>query len=221
MRRILFLLCVLAVAFQSQASRPSYRTSESLAHFTWGIEAGGAIDMTSHDMSTVDINAYFGYRNSWINMLGLGASINMMVDNSSRAFPVYFMFQSSFRQKPSLAFFDFRTGVSFNNTQYDKQQTDFYLSRRRLQSGPRQKLQVVSDAQLCLQWIQIISARRPPREYQRSQHGVSAHRHQFLSSIQHIYSQHYDKSQDNKHQSSSHAFLCHGTFRRYGREGKS
>lgn len=128
MRRILFLLCVMAVAFQSQASRPSYRTSESLAHFNWGIEAGGGIDMTSHDMSTVDINAYFGYRNSWINVLGFGASINMMVDNSSRAFPVYFMFQSSFRQQPSLAFFDFRTGVSFNNTQYDKQQTDFYIS---------------------------------------------------------------------------------------------
>lgn len=128
MKHILILLCLIAVTLSSRAERPSFKSSDSLSNFSWGIEAGGGIDMTSHDMSTIDINAYFGYRNSWIDVLGAGASINMMVNNSSRAFPVYVIFQSSFRSVPSLAFFDFRGGVAFNNTQYDRQNADFYIS---------------------------------------------------------------------------------------------
>lgn len=97
-------------------------------HFVWGAETGGAIDMTSNDMSAINLEAFFGYRNSWIDALGVGASVNMMVSNSVRSFPVYLMFRTGFRKSPTLLFMDLRGGCVFNNVTNSNQQTRLYLS---------------------------------------------------------------------------------------------
>lgn len=98
------------------------------SHFAWGAEAGGSIDMTSNDMSTLNLNAMFGYRNSLFQMLGVGAGIQVMVDNSCRAFPIFAVMRTSFRTAPSLCFFDLRAGCAVNNVNDDSSQTRLYVS---------------------------------------------------------------------------------------------
>lgn len=127
MKKSAILLLIFLNAFCLSAAEPD-QVKSNWNHFTWGAEIGGGIDMTSNDMSTVNLDAYFGYRNSWIQMLGVGAEVNMMVSNSVRAFPVYAMFRTSFCKKPKLLFMDLRGGVVFNNVTYGSQQTRLYLS---------------------------------------------------------------------------------------------
>lgn len=98
------------------------------SHFAWGTEVGGAIDLTSHDLSSVNLGAYFGYRNSWLQFIGIGAEVNMMVNNSVRSFPVYAMLRTSFSKKPKLLFLNLRGGVVFNNITASQQQAGAYLS---------------------------------------------------------------------------------------------
>lgn len=97
-------------------------------HFVWGAEVGGSIDLTSNNLSSVNLDAFFGYKNSWIKALGVGASVNMMVNNSVRSFPIYAMIRTDFSSKPKLVFMDLRGGIAFNNLSYSTQQTSLYLS---------------------------------------------------------------------------------------------
>lgn len=97
-------------------------------HFVWGAEVGGAIDLTSNDMSTANLSAYLGYRNSWLDIIGIGAEVDMMVSNGVRAFPVYALMRTSFSSKPQLLFFDLRAGVAFNNINNAGEQNRLYLS---------------------------------------------------------------------------------------------
>lgn len=98
------------------------------SHFVWGAEVGGGIDLTSNDLSSVNLDAYLGYRNSWIEVLGIGAEVNMMLSNSVRAFPVYGIFRTGFRRSPTILFMDLRAGVVFNNITNSQQQTSAYVS---------------------------------------------------------------------------------------------
>lgn len=97
-------------------------------HFVWGAEVGGAIDLTSNDMSSANLSAYFGYRNSFFQVLGIGAEVDMMVSNGVRAFPVYAIVRTSFASQPQLLFFDMRGGVVFNNINNAQEQNRLYLS---------------------------------------------------------------------------------------------
>ncbi|MCM1110898.1 MAG: hypothetical protein NC336_06820 [Clostridium sp.] len=110
-----------SAASASDAVRPA-------GAFAWGAEVGGGIDMTSNDLSTVNIDAFFGYRNRWLRMAGIGAGINMMVNDSYRCFPVYATFQINFRRRPSVVYLDLRAGCVFNNLGGNRQQTSFYGS---------------------------------------------------------------------------------------------
>lgn len=128
MRKLFLILSLvlsinIAVAAEKQAKEVS-----GWNHFAWGAEIGGGIDMTSNDLSTVNLDAFFGYRNSWIDVVGVGAEVNMMLSNSVRAFPVYAIFRTSFTRRPSLLFMDLRGGVVFNNLTASHQQTRLYLS---------------------------------------------------------------------------------------------
>lgn len=124
--RNIILIILLAVFCGMQAR------AEELYHnnhkFTWGAELGGSIDMTGNDQSTIDIDAYFGYSNSFVKLLGVGANINMMVSDSNRSFPVYAIFRTNFRKTPSLLFMDLRGGVSVNCIGDTKTQSGLYLS---------------------------------------------------------------------------------------------
>lgn len=98
------------------------------SHFTWGADVGSSVDMTGNDMSSIDINAYFGYKSRFVRFAGIGAGINMMIGNGSSAYPVYAMFRSGFSNRPTLCFLDLRAGCSFNNIFDFRSQTDFYGS---------------------------------------------------------------------------------------------
>lgn len=121
-KAIALLLVIMAaiVPCTIQAQTPS--------HFVWGADLGGGIDLSSHDMSTLNLDAYFGYRGGIVDALGVGAAINMMVNNSNRAFPVYALFRSSFRTAPSLCFLDLRGGIVFNNLSDNTTRSGLYLS---------------------------------------------------------------------------------------------
>lgn len=128
MKRLLSVIVVILSVLTSFAAEKAPRDVTGWSHFAWGAEIGGGIDLTSNDLSSVNLGAYFGYRNSWIDMLGIGAEVNMMVSNSVRAFPVYAVFRTGFSKKPTLLFMDLRGGVVFNNLSYGDSQTRAYVS---------------------------------------------------------------------------------------------
>ncbi|MCM1028900.1 MAG: hypothetical protein NC342_07975 [Pseudoflavonifractor sp.] len=99
-----------------------------LPHFAWGADIGGAIDLSGHDLSTINIDAYFGYRNTLFPILGLGAGINMPVSNSRREFPVYAIARTSFSRQPQPVFIDLRAGIVLNTHPDLDSQTDLFLS---------------------------------------------------------------------------------------------
>jgi hypothetical protein len=99
-----------------------------LGHFTWGADLGSSVDLTANDMTSVDLHAYFGYKDSWLRFLGAGVGVNSMISNQSRCYPIYAMVRTSFSNKPQLCFFDARVGFAFNNIMSYKSQTDFYGS---------------------------------------------------------------------------------------------
>lgn len=128
MKKILFTALFAITAIIASAGGSQERNVTGWSHFAWGAEIGGSIDMTSNDMSTANLDAYFGYRNSWIDVLGIGAEVNMMLSNSVRSFPVYAMLRTGFSKRPTLLFMDLRAGVAFNNISSSSQQTGAYVS---------------------------------------------------------------------------------------------
>ncbi|MDE6323323.1 MAG: hypothetical protein K2L85_04280 [Paramuribaculum sp.] len=124
------ILCLAAIcstfSAASVTSEPENITGWN--HFVWGAEVGGAIDMTSNGLSTINADAYFGYKNAWIDAVGLGASVNMMVNNSVRTYPVYALLRTDFSSRRGLVFMDLRGGIAINNLTYSNSQTSLYLS---------------------------------------------------------------------------------------------
>lgn len=100
----------------------------AVTHFVWGADLGGGVDMSSNDMSTINLDAYFGYKGGILDVAGIGAGINMMVNNSNRAFPVYAVIRTGFRTRPTLCFLDLRGGVVFNNVGDTTTRSALYLS---------------------------------------------------------------------------------------------
>lgn len=127
MKRLLSSLTAILIlsAITASGAAPADKLASG---FAWGTDIGGSIDLTGNDMSTINADAYFGYRNAVIDMAGIGAGINMMVSNSCRAFPVYAVFRSNFRRAPSLCFADLRIGAVFNNLEGSRSVTAFYTS---------------------------------------------------------------------------------------------
>lgn len=86
----------------------------SFSHFTWGVDVGSSIDLTSHDMSTFDVDAVLGFKNSFIKTAGIGIGIHRSVQSGDNFIPVYALLRTSFTRRPSLCFFNLRVGYSFN-----------------------------------------------------------------------------------------------------------
>lgn len=84
------------------------------SHFTWGAEVGSTIDLTGHDLSTFNVDLLFGFKNSFIKMAGVGIGIHRAIQNGTNMIPVYAVFRTSFRKKPSLLFLEAQAGYSFN-----------------------------------------------------------------------------------------------------------
>ncbi|MCC8037777.1 MAG: hypothetical protein LIP02_06555 [Bacteroidales bacterium] len=124
MKKLLLILTILLVATASKAQG----TIDTTKGFGWGVDASSMIDLTGHDMSTLNIDAYIGYRSPSILMAGIGAGIDMMVSNDSRSFPVYAIFRTSFSSRPRLLFFETHMGGSVNHIYNENTQTGFYGS---------------------------------------------------------------------------------------------
>ena len=103
-------------------------TERKLKPFTFGAEVGASIDMSGNDMSSIEIDAYFGYKNDVIRTLGIGAGIKSAIGNSYTFLPVYAMLRTSFTSRPSLCFLDMRLGYSFNTLKDDVTQNSFFGS---------------------------------------------------------------------------------------------
>lgn len=84
------------------------------SHFTWGAEAGSSLDLTSHDLSTFDVDVLLGYKDSFVKLVGIGAGIHRSIHTGNNFIPVYGVFRTSFRRKPSLLFMNLQAGYSFN-----------------------------------------------------------------------------------------------------------
>lgn len=98
------------------------------ARFTWGASFGSDIDLTGNDKSDVSLDAYFGVRLPAVQILGVGAGIDVPVSNSCRSYPVYAILRTNFLKRPSLCFLDARGGLSVNLLEYNHKQTGGYAS---------------------------------------------------------------------------------------------
>lgn len=83
------------------------------SHFTWGADLGSSFDLTEQGLTSFDLSACFGYRNRSIRFLGVGAGIYMMLNNSSRAYPVYAQLRTTFTSRQKFVFMEAKAGVSF------------------------------------------------------------------------------------------------------------
>ncbi len=98
------------------------------SHFSWGADLGSSIDVSGNDMSSISLDAYFGYKNDILRIVGVGAGINAMLSNGSRLFPIYAMLRTNFQSTPSLAFLDLKAGTAVGYLESDETQTGFYGS---------------------------------------------------------------------------------------------
>lgn len=105
---------------------PSKNRNLAFTHFTWGAEAGSSLDLTSHNLSTFDVDVLLGYKNSFFKMAGAGAGIHRSVTSGNYFIPVYGVLRTSFRNKPSLFFMNLQAGYSFNSVGDSKTIGDFY-----------------------------------------------------------------------------------------------
>lgn len=96
--------------------------------FAWGAEIGGDLDMTSHNMSSIGINAKLGFSWKWIRFLGIGAQGDFMVSNSDRAYPLYLNFRTDFSKTKKLMFLDLRGGMALTSFTNLEQKTAGYFS---------------------------------------------------------------------------------------------
>lgn len=91
--------------------------SPSLAesHFTWGAETGASLDLLGNDMSTLDADIFFGYKNPLIKTLGVGAGIHRAFGTGTNFIPVYALLRIGFSRTKNLCFLNAKAGYSFNS----------------------------------------------------------------------------------------------------------
>ena len=113
---------------QMKAWRPAPTEEPTGSHFAWGAEFGSSIDLSAHDMSSIDFNAYFGVRHRWLMLAGVGAGADIMVSNSCRSYPIFAIFRTDFSNLRKLVFLDLRGGIVLNYLYDNESQTGGYLS---------------------------------------------------------------------------------------------
>ncbi|MDE6555501.1 MAG: hypothetical protein K2K55_00890 [Duncaniella sp.] len=101
--------------------------SSAKARFAWGAEIGTGVDMSSDDMSTLNIAAYAGCKMPWLTFVGLGTGIDSYMSQSYNSYPIYFLARTSFSPKPRLMFGELRVGMAINEVTGQATQTGLYL----------------------------------------------------------------------------------------------
>lgn len=103
-----------------------FMSQGALGHFTWGVDIGSGVDLTSHDMTGFCMSACVGYKGHWMRFAGVGLEVMSMMNNSSRLCPIYAMARTSFSPARRQCFLEARAGVSVNSIMPYRTQTDFY-----------------------------------------------------------------------------------------------
>lgn len=106
----------------------SAESGRAMSHFSWGADIGGSIDMSGHDMSTLNIDAYCGWRGGVFPIVGIGAGLNIPVNNARHEFPVYAIARTSFSSRPQPVFMELRGGLVVNTRQSGESSVDPYIS---------------------------------------------------------------------------------------------
>lgn len=123
MKKIVMLIALICGTFTAFAQENAKQS-----HFTWGIDLGSSIDMRGEEMTNINLDAFFGYKNDYFKVLGIGAELDIMTGNSSRSIPVYAIMRTSFLPGQHQLFGDFRAGISMNDVYDFKSQTGAYAS---------------------------------------------------------------------------------------------
>lgn len=119
-RGVLFIALIVISITNLQASEGS--------SFVWGADIGSTIDMSNNDMSTMNLDVNFGYKNSVIRTLGVGAGVYSALGNSNSLLPVYLILRNNFSANNSGCFLDLRGGYSFNTLKGLYNQSGFFGS---------------------------------------------------------------------------------------------
>lgn len=122
-----FIILIMALPLMARAASEGEEVS-SKTRFAWGAEAGSSIDLSGHDMSSIDFNAAMGLSRGWISFLGVGAGADIMVSNSCRTYPVFALFRTDFSKRVKLLFMDVRVGAALNYLPNNVSQTAPYVS---------------------------------------------------------------------------------------------
>lgn len=123
--KIVTLIVSIFMAYNVYAMTSHSEKSSAFHHFTWGADIGSTIDIAGNDMSSIDIDAYFGYKNNFFRTIGVGAGIKSAIGNSYTFIPVYAILRTNFTNKPTLCFMDMKLGYSFNILREDVTQNSF------------------------------------------------------------------------------------------------
>lgn len=125
MRKVIYIF-ILIFAFLSTTK--AYGSGKFMDHFTWGVDAGSSIDISGNDLSSIDISAFFGYKNSIIQALGVGAGINSALGNNHALYPAFVLLRVDLTTSPSLCFIETRMGYSFNSLNTETKQDGVFGS---------------------------------------------------------------------------------------------
>lgn len=113
-RQTLIALAMIGAGFTPMQAADTEKEEWPMSAFAWGADVASSIDLTGQDLSTFNIAAALGYKNSAIQMLGIGAEIDIAVNNPCRLYPVYALIRTSFVPRPCRCFFEAKMGYSFN-----------------------------------------------------------------------------------------------------------
>lgn len=84
------------------------------ARFAWGAELASSIDLSAHDMTSVDMNLSCGVTYRWLIFAGVGVGGQMALNNSCRTYPLFLNFRTDFSRKVLPIFLDVRGGLALN-----------------------------------------------------------------------------------------------------------
>ena len=125
---ILLFFCCFDASARNKRTKTDAPPSAFMRHFAWGIDVGSSIDISGNDLSSLDISAYFGYKNSIIRTLGAGVDIRSSLGNSHTLMPIYAMIRSDFTNKNPLCFLESRIGYSFNTLNTIEKENGLFFS---------------------------------------------------------------------------------------------
>lgn len=128
MKKLLLTIVAAVVAIAATAASNDSDGQKSRTHFAWGAEFGSTVDLSAHDMTSIDFSANFGFRRGWLSFLGVGAGAHLMVGNSCRTYPIYACLRTSFTSRPSILFMDLRGGVAMHYLDGSDSQAKPYVS---------------------------------------------------------------------------------------------